>query len=353
MNKKNPQNFKTGLHRNRRRLLISGPVLLIIVGIIAYLFGGRYVSTDDSYVQAARTQISANVSGQVAEIAVKDNQHVAAGDVLFKLDERPFLIAVNDATAKLEQARLQIAALKATYRQRQADIAQAEETLAYQTREAKRQEGLAAQGISSQAQLDQARLALATARQQLTAAKEQSENVLATLGGNPDIDVEAHPSVEAAAADVERAKLNLSYTVVTAPADGIVARVEQLQVGTHINAAQPVFALVSDKNIWVEANFKETELTYMHPDQKAVINLDIYPGRDFEGHVASTSPGTGSSFSLLPPENASGNWVKVVQRVPVRIVFDKPEDIEVLQSGLSASVKVDTEERRFERLWHD
>lgn len=335
-----------GMRKRRRLLLIGGPALIVLAAAAIYLFTGRYVSTDDAYVQAARAEISANVAGQVAEVAVHDNQHVHKGDVLFKLDDRPFAIAAQDAKAMLADTKLRITALKATYRQRQADVQAAKDTLAYAARELKRQKKLASQGISSQASLDKAQHAFATAKQQVEAAGQQQENVRATLADNPDIAVTDHPAVQQAQAVLDRAELNLSYATIKAPSDGIVTKVEQLQPGDTINAGQPVFALVSDKDVWVEANFKETELTHMRPGQKATISIDSYPGKTFHGMVMSVSPGTGSSFSLLPPENATGNWVKVVQRLPVRVSIDDIEPGRPLQAGLSATVEVDTESGR-------
>lgn len=332
----------TWLKRNRRLFLIGGPVLVLLVVGFLYATGGRYISTDDSYVQAARTDISTNVPGRVVEINVHDNQAVRKGDILFRLDDRDYVIAVNDAKAKLETARLQISALKATYLQRQADVQAATDTLAYQQHEMDRQKTLSKQGISSQAQLDQVTHAVASAQQQVNAAIQQLANIRASLGDNPDLDVNDHPTVQQAKAMLDRAQLELSYTVVTAATEGIVTKVEQLQVGNYINAATPVFALMSGSDIWVEANFKETDLTYMKPGQAATIEVDTYPGVEFEGVVESTSPGTGSSFSLLPPENASGNWVKVVQRLPVRINFKNANQKLRLHSGLSAYVKIDT-----------
>jgi membrane fusion protein (multidrug efflux system) len=339
---------KSWLKRQRRTLLIAGPVVVLLAVGFFYITGGRYVSTDDAYVQAARTDISANIAGRVTEIDVHDNQAVKKGDVLFKLDDRDYTIAVNDAKAKLAAAKLQIAALQATYKQRAAGTQAASDTLAYRQSELERQKTLAAQGISSQAQLDQANHAVLTAQQQLAAAQQEQENVRASLGDDPDAAVEDHPLAQQAQAALDRAELDLSHTVITAPADGIVAKVEQLQAGQYIKAAAPVFALLSDTDIWVEANFKETDLTYMQPGQDATIEVDIYPDRTFRGKVESASPGTGASFSLLPPENASGNWVKVVQRLPVRIRIEDADLKAPLQSGLSAVVTVDTHHSRLE-----
>jgi membrane fusion protein (multidrug efflux system) len=330
------------LKRHRRLLLFGVPAVALVIIAVIYLTGGRYVSTDDAYVQAARTDISTNVSGRVTQINVHDNQLVHTGDALFKLDDRDFAIAVANANAGLANEKLRISALKATYRQRVADVATAQTAVTYQQKEFERQETLARQGVASQSQLDQARRDLDTAQQQVKSVEQERENIRAQLGDNPDIDVNTHPSVQAAKAAVDRAQLDLSRTVITAPMDGIVARVENLQVGDYVTAAVPVFALVSRKNVWMEANFKETDVKHLRTGQDATIKVDAYSGRVFHGKVMSTSPGTGSSFSVLPPENATGNWVKVVQRVPVRVSIDDADTSAALHAGLSATVKIDT-----------
>jgi membrane fusion protein (multidrug efflux system) len=334
--------IKTWMQQHRRHLLVGGPTLLLLIVGIFYVTAGRYVSTDDAYVQAARIDISSNVSARAIEIAVRDNQTVQQGELLFKLDNRDYIIALKDAKAKLANTKLQIIGLKATYLQYQAEVQSAKATLDYAEREFKRQSTLAAEGISSQAQLDKARQAYATAKQQLNAAEQQRDNILASLDNKPNINVNKHPAVQQAQAALDQAKLNLSYTVITAPTAGMVTKVEQLQVGDYVKAAAPVFALIATNHVWVEANFKETQLTHVRPGQSATIKVDIYPGRTFHGHVLSISPATGSSFALLPPENATGNWVKVVQRLPVRVSIDDNDNNLPLRMGLSVTVNVDT-----------
>jgi membrane fusion protein (multidrug efflux system) len=345
---KNPSMNK---NRIRRYLFIGGAIVFTGIAAVVYFTGGRIVSTDDAYVQAARVDISTNVAGRVTKIFVRENQQVHQGDPLFQLDDRDYLIAIEDAKAKLADARLQIGALKATYLQRQADARAAEATVLYQTREFERQKNLAAKGIASQAQLDQAQHALSDAEQRLIAAKQVKSNVRTLLSDDPALDIDEHPAVQQARAMLERAQLNLTYTLIKAPMDGIVSKVDQFQSGNYVNAAVPVFSLTSDKNVWVQANFKETELTHMRPGQQATIEVDAYPGSTFHGSVESLSSGTGSSFSLLPPENATGNWVKVVQRLPVRIHIDDPDPKQPLHSGLSAVVKVDTHHSRLKDFW--
>jgi membrane fusion protein (multidrug efflux system) len=332
--------------RLRLPLMIAGPVIVLLGAAYFYFFGARYESTDDARMRAAQVNISSNVAGRVVELSVRDNQLVRSGDLLFKLDDSPYRIAVAEAQAEIGNARLHVEGLKATYRQRQADLTAARDTLNYQRSEYERQQRLLSKGISSQAQYDAAVHAKESAEQLYSSAQQQVAAALAALSGNPDIPLDQHPSVMAAQAQLDHARLNLSYATVVAPQDGIVTKVESLQVGNYINASQPVFTLVSTHNIWVEANFKEVQLAHMHPGQKATVAIDALPGRKLTATVTSLSPGTGSEFSALPAENATGNWVKVVQRVPVRLQLDDAQVESQLQSGLSAVVTVDTQFHR-------
>jgi len=332
-----------------RWILMCGGVLAVLGGVVLfYLFTGRYESTDDATLQAAQASVSTNVAGRVVAIEVRDNQRVHRGDVLFRLDDRPFRIAVAEATAKLAAARMQIGAAKLTYRQKLADVAAATSTVTYRQEEFDRQQGLVATGISSRSQFEQAQHGIEQAQAQLSSAQQQSDSVLALLGGNANLPVDQHPSVQQAQAVLDKANLDLSYTVARAPDDGVVAKVEQLQAGDYINAAVPVFTVISTRDIWIEANFKEDQLSYMRPGQSAEVTLDAYSGHSLAARVVSLSPGTGSQFSALPPENATGNWVKVVQRLPVRLQFDPALDVsEVpMHAGLSANVTIDTQHRR-------
>ena len=336
---------KTRFQRLRWPLMSLAVIAVVAGGAYLYFTGGRYQSTDDAYAQAATVSISSNVAGQVSEIEVHDNELVHRGATLFRLDDAPFRIAASDAAAHLADTRLQIESLKSTYRQRQVELRAARDTQTYAQRQYDRQTRLLTSGIASQAQFDQASHALDAARQQVANVQQQIGVALANLGGDPNIAPARHPLVAQAQAALDRAQLNLSYTVVTAPTDGVVAKVEQLQVGDTIAASAPVFALVSTRDVWIEANFKEVQLARMHPGQTATIKIDRYPGRAFSAKVTSVSPSTGSQFSLLPPENATGNWVKVVQRVPVRLQLTHVDPGFLLQAGLSADVTVDTRSR--------
>lgn len=332
--------------RARLPLLVAGPVVVVVLAAYFYVTGGRYEKTDDAYVMTARTAISANVPGRVVELAVHDNQAVRRGDLLYRLDDAPFRIYVEEAAAQLATATLQVESLKATYLQRQSDLASAQETLAFRQSELDRQKRLIASGIASQSQVDRATHSLDEARARLASVQHEITGVIAQLGGNPQIDPPKHPTVMQAQAALDRARLNLSYTTITAPSDGVVTRVERLQVGNYVAASTPVFALVSTHDVWLEANFKEDQLGHMRPGQTARVRIDSYPGKTFEGKVVSVSPGTGSQFSMLPPENATGNWVKVVQRLPVRLELEELDPAYPLQAGLSATVDVDTRYQR-------
>jgi membrane fusion protein, multidrug efflux system len=336
---------KTRLQRLRWPLMSLAAMAVLGGGAYFYIKGSRYQSTDDAYAQAATVSLSANVGGRVSEIEVRDNEFVLRGATLFKLDDAPFRIAVSDAAAHLADTRLQIESLKSTYRQRQVELRAARNTQTYAQQQYDRQTRLLASGIASQAQFDQAAHALDAARQQVANVQQQIGVALANLGGDPNIAAERHPLVAQAQAALDRAQLNLSYTVISAPTEGVVAKVEQLQVGDTIAASAPVFALVSTRDVWIEANFKEVQLARMRPGQAATVEIDRYPGRRFSAEVTSVSPSTGSQFSMLPPENATGNWVKVVQRVPVRLQLTHVDEGFLLQSGLSANVTVDTRPR--------
>ena len=325
--------------RLRWPLLLGGPAL--VIGVVAWfvLTGGRYQSTDDAYVQAARTPISANVSARVVELDIHDNQPVKKGEVLFRLDDRDFKVALAQAEAALAAARLQVKTERASAGQQDAAVKVAEEAVAYAGREYARRKELAAGGVASQQQLDQARDAADEAKARLLVARRQAAAARTAAGGDSG-PIDAHPAVMQAQAALDRARLAMSYTVIRAPQDGVATKVEQLQLGSYVTAAQPLFWLVSGRP-YVEADFKEDQLAKMRVGQPAEIEVDAFAGRKLNGRVASFSPGAGSTFSILPPQNATGNWVKVVQRLPVRIEFDDAPPA-TAAAGLSAKVKVDT-----------
>lgn len=328
--------------RLRRPLMLGGIIVAIGIGLWFWLAGGRYVETDNAQLQAGKVMIAANVSGRVIAVEVKENQRVKAGDVLFRLDAANFATSVDAAQAQLSGAIADAQSLRADFRQNQSEVSRAEAQLSYARSEAGRQRSLLKEGISSQAQVDSADLAVRTAQDSIAAARAKAASVAARLpGGSPD----ALPSARRAAAALTQARIALDDTVVRAPQDGVVTKVNQLQVGSYVTAGKPLFILTAQK-FWVEANFKESQLRYMRLGQPAKIRIDAFPDVELTGRVESFSPGTGNSFSVLPAENATGNWVKVTQRLPVEIAIDKlPPDLP-LHAGLSIGVTVDTGHER-------
>lgn len=328
--------------RLRRPLLALFPALLAAAGAAYGISQAPYEVTDDAFVQAAKEQINARVAGQVIAVDVQNNQPVRKGQILFQLDPAPYRIAVAQAQAQLDNARLRIEALKATYHQELADLQAAQYAAGFDARDFARQNTLVAAAATPRVADDRAGTDLHVAQQHVASLRQQIASTVAALNGDPDIAISSHPAVRAAQAQLDMARLNLSYATVTAPEDGVVTGVDDLQPGDFVNPGAAAFWLLSNRHIWVEANFRETALTHMHPGEAAHITVDAYPGHDFLAHVVSMSPGTGSDFSILPPENATGNWVKVVQRLPVRLELEQIDPAMPLYAGISVTVQVDT-----------
>lgn len=332
---------KGGLMRALRVPLILGGPLLIAAGVGYFIItGGKTESTDNAYVQIAKAPVSASVGGRVLEVLVKENQSVEAGQPLFRIDAQDFAAEADQARAQLAQAELQVRALRAAYQRSLASVTSARETLNYARKELGRQKQLLAAGVVAQQAVDEAQHAFENAQSSLATAEAESASALANVNGDPEGPIEQQPSVLAAQARLNRAQINQNYTEVKALTGGTVTRVDQLQVGGYVNPAQTVFWLMSGVP-WVEANFKEDQLAKMKTGQAAEIQIDACPGQKLAGHVASFSPGTGSAFSALPVQNATGNWVKVTQRLPVQVAFDKPPPENCGRAGLSAHVTVD------------
>ena len=304
-----------GIVRNRIFLFGIGPALLLIVGLIYFALNAGVVSTDDATVSAARVAISSEVRGRIVSVEVHDNQLVHAGQVLVRLDPTDYQIALANAEAQLASARLQVEASRAQY--------------AYAQREYARQRNLFSAGVASRHDVEEAQSAAEVAARQ------------AGISEGRVISVDQHPAVLAAQAALTQAQTNLADTTILAERDGIVTRVDQVQIGTYAQPAQALFWLISGQP-WVDAAFKEDQLEALQPGQPVLIHIDAYPHETFHGHVASLSPGTGSAFSVLPTQNSSGNWVKVVQRLNVRIALDQLPHGVTPAIGLSASVRVDT-----------
>ncbi len=332
--------------RLRRVLLLLGPVLLIAVAAYAYVTGGRFVGTDNAYVKAHMVSVSADISGRVVAVMVRENQRVEPGQELFRLDEEPLRIALAEARANVDAVRNDIAAQKAAYRQAEEQLKLAEANVGFAEREYRRRETLVTQQIVSESEFDEARNQYQVALREAAALRQDMERILSELAGDPAIDPDTHPRVREAEAQAARAALDLRHALVAAPVAGIVSRVDSLRPGDYIVAGQPGFSIVADQDIWVEANLKETDLTHVRPGQAATVEIDTYPGRTWQARVDSIGAATGAEFSLLPPQNATGNWVKVVQRVPVRLTIEAPVDGTPLRAGMSAVVEIDTEHRR-------
>ncbi|MGN6514797.1 MAG: HlyD family secretion protein [Rhizomicrobium sp.] len=340
----------------RRVLMIGGVAVVAVAALGFWLMGGRYVSTDDSYVQTQKLMVSTDVSGLVKTVNVHEGERVKKGQVLFTLDPKPFQIALDNAKAALGQVVQSIESTKADYQSlvSAADAQRAQVDL--NQRNYQRYAALLKANAIAPATYDQARLTLATSQQQLVAAQESARTALAKLNGNPDIAPEKTPQYQQALAAVDEAQRQLNHATVRAPFDGIVAEVDSLQPGTLVISAMSAFSttsavgLVGTQKVWIEAHMKETDLTHVRAGDPVSITIDTYPGHTWHGHVDAVSAASGSAFSVLPAENASGNWVKVTQRIPTRIVIDrKPGDPE-LRAGMSAVVDIDTGKRTWQRM---
>lgn len=326
----------------RRPLMFALLPLVLIVGGYFYGTGGAVMSTDNAYVQADMVGLSTDVSGIVTEVLVHDNQKVAKGDVLFKIDDLQFRLALDRAEAQIGNTRNDLVALQASYRNMQAQIDQAQKDVDFNMVNFKRQEQLVANNFTPRATFDAARNTLEGSQQKLASLQQQLAGLAANLNGDPDGPIENHPKYRDAIAARDEAARQLAHTIVRAPFAGIVTNVPSLQPGQYLAAAATAFNIVSTNHVWVQASPKETELTYVKPEQKVTVDVDTYPGERWAGKVDSISPASASSFSLLPAENTSGNWVKVVQRIPMRILVNNAPGKPPLRVGMSVEVNVDT-----------
>lgn len=329
--------------RGRRyALMLAVPLLLAAGGAYVWVTGGRFQETDNANLRQARITIAADTPGRIVEVVVHDNQQVKAGDVLFVVDPEPYRIALAQADAALEGARLNVGQLRASHSQAVAQQHNAENNVTYLQSEFDRQQALEKRGVSTRSSLDQAGRELAQAQDQLQAARETVAGALAALGGDAEIETDRHPTVLAAIAARDKAAYQLGQTTVHAPADGVIAQASSFKTGQYVAAGSPLFSLVETGDTWIEANFKETQLTNMRVGQTAEVTLDTFPGRPLTATIDSIGAGTGAEFSLLPAQNATGNWVKVTQRIPVRLKVDEADAEALLRTGMSAVVSVDT-----------
>jgi len=341
---------------DRRRLrfgLFALLPLVLILGGYWYVTGGKIMSTDDAYVDAEKVGISTDVPGIVQDVDVSDNEYVKAGQVLYRLDPRQYQIALNNAKANLAQTALMIDAMKQDYKRMQSDVAAEQAQVGLDQTNYNRDVMLLRSNTVSQAIYDQTQSTLESDKNKLESLRQQAQVQLAKLDGDADIAVERHPQYQEAQAKVDEAQRQLDHTVVTAPFAGLVTNVPAIAPGKYLAASTTAFYLVDTAHAWIAAQPKETELTYVRPGQSATITVDSYPGVTWHGVVQSISPAASQEFSLLPAQNTSGNWVKVVQRVPMRVRVDASDKkMPPLRAGMSAVVNVDTGHARgFPHLW--
>ncbi|TAI64142.1 HlyD family secretion protein [Bradyrhizobium sp. Leo170] len=343
-----PRGLMAGLRRYRRfLLLVVLPLVVLVGGVVFYLNGGRYVSTDDAYVGAQKVLITPDISGKIEKVVVKEGQQVKEGDVLFEIDAVPFRLAVDQAKGALDQARTTYDNLVANIRIYGQMLDLAQRGVDLKQRDVDRKQSLVKSNFGSQLDLDNAATSLVTASAQAEFIKQQISSSKAQLLGNPDLPLEQFPPYAQAKAKLDDAQRNLDHTVMRAPMAGTATQVEQIQLGRFIAAGTPVFSIIDVANPWVDANPKESDFTYVAVGQPVDLEVDAFPNHTFKGTVGSLSPGTGAQFAILPPQNATGNFVKVVQRVPVRIYFDQNDRmVRKLKAGMSVYATIDTNHRR-------
>ena len=333
---------RIGRKRLRMILLVGLPALVLVIGLGIYLSGGRYISTDNAYVGAQKVLITPDISGKITNVAIREGQHVNPGDELFSLDREPFALALAQVKAKLDTARSDFDKLKSNLKSLNTLAELAEKNVDLKQRDVDRKTKLVSSQAGSQADLDTALAAVITAKLQAEFAVQQRDTTLNQLLGDPDLPLERFPEYAQAKAALDNAQRDFDHTIVRAPMSGTATQVDNIQLGRFVAAGTPVLSVIDDQAPWVDANPKETDITYLRIGQKATIDVDSFPDRTFTGTVVAVSPGTGAQFSILPPQYATGNWVKVVQRLPVRIAFDKSEDTKLLRSGMSVNVDIDT-----------
>ncbi len=320
-------------------LLFAVPALLLAAAVWVYLGFGRYATTDDAYVKADLAMVAPQVGGNVLAIHVQENERVVEGQVLLDIDDEAVQFAVRQAQAQVEAARIKIEALKANHVMQSAEVVLAEDQAKFAQTELDRQSNLSSQSLVSKADLDKAQKNYDLMHGMALIVRAQMHGTAIQLQGDPELAVDEHPEVRAALVELERAWRNLEYTHLVAPRGGIVSRLPF--VGDRVTAGVPVLAIVDDGNEWIEANFKETDLERMHPGQPVEIEIDTFPDWHGKGKVESVAQASGAEFALLPPQNASGNWVKVVQRIAVRISIEHEAPAPELRVGMSAFVRVD------------
>ncbi len=326
-------------------LLVVVPCIAVAVALAVWLWGGRYVTTENAYVKADIARVAAEVTGRIKEVLIRDHASVAKGDVLIRLDDEPFRIKLAAAQADVDAARAEVHTMIANWREALSELSQAQGQIEYWDAQLSRNSQLAAREVVSSSRLEEVANSAREARDRALVMKSKVQRMLSQIGGDAKRPVDEHPLVREKIAARDAAALDLKRTEIRAPVSGTAVNVK-LQPGEHVEPDKPLFALVVATRPWVEANFKETELTHVHEGMEATVVLDIYPDIEWKARVGSISPATGAEFALLPPQNASGNWVKVVQRLPVRIYLEQRAGEPALRAGMTASVSVDTRRKR-------
>ena len=336
--------------KRRRVLMVALPALIVVGAGVYWINSGRYESTDNAYFHQARIAIASDLAGRLVAVNVADGQMVQKDAVMFTVDPEPYKLALAQANIAVDAARLQVEQLKGAYQAALAQDKVAEDDALYQADQLTKQQALSAKGVATGSDLDEARNTARRSQETAAVAKVAAANALIALGGDPSAATDSHPTVQAALAQRDQAAYKLSLTEVKAPADGLVYQATSFKSGQYLTAGAPLFVFLPSNEIWVEANFKETQLTHLTQGQAASVTFDGDPSHPVAGHVEAIGAGTGSEFSLIPAQNATGNWVKVTQRVPVRIVLDAAYTTAPVVSGMSASVSVDT---GVTRSWRD
>lgn len=329
--------------KKRRNLVlwILGPAIVAIVAGYMYLTTGRFVSTDNAYIQADHATIAPQISGRVVEVLVRENQAVKAGDILFRIDTQPLQIAMTRMQAQMESVRSLLDAARAGYRSAQADLRSADDALKVNETQYNRMKELRLKGLVAQKDVDDAAKTFTDARGKRDSDIAALSKAEGFLGGLPNTKDEDLAGYKLAQAQYEQAKLDLEHATVRAPIDGVIGK-QNLQPGDFLAAGQAAMPLIATRSLWVDANYKETDLTHVTIGQPATVEVDTYPGKKWKAHVASISPASGAEFSILPAQNATGNWVKIVQRIPVRLAIDDQENGPTLRAGMSSVVEIDT-----------
>ncbi|MBX9591568.1 MAG: HlyD family secretion protein [Hyphomonadaceae bacterium] len=336
----------------RMLLLVAIPALVTVLGLTFYLLGGRYISTDNAYVGAEKVLITPEVSGKVVRIAVVEGQLLKPGDALLAIDPVPYRLAAQEAKARLVRVRSDFAALKASLVSVTTQVDLSRQGLAAAQADFDRKRELLSNRISTPSDLDKSRVALIAAKTQLELLEQQERTLRIQLLDDPHLAIERYPQFIEATVALERAERDLTNTMLRAPIAGIATQVASIQMGRFLTAGTAVFSVISSDNVWIDANPKETDLTHVSRGQPVSITVDAFPDRHWVGTVGAISPGTGAQFAILPPQNAAGNWIKIVQRVPMRIEFAPGQDVRRLRAGMSASIEIDTGRRgRLARLF--